>query len=876
MHLKYSLIALAFVMLFSSLGFAWLDGFTYRTEITVDSTANFSNKIPQVPIILNDSNVNYSHIASGEYALTYWNGSVEVQKVVCEMNSTNHYGYNESGNSYIWYNGTNGTYYVYYTNTSAVGNYFDCGEVFGNYIYDDFSSSLNTTLWSDTSGGETITTDGYLKVLESADIVKGAVSNKAFSFPSVLFFNYNTTSAARYTYLGYSSAFDGYTTPVALLVRNTDTSLRYGITSTPTTTATSTWDAGAAFHDYQIAINTTELGLFQNRVKDGLNPTSKVPNATAINITLLSNLGSVAYVDYIFLTDNIAGMAYSYGEEVINADILSISAPVDDSVNYGRNTTFTFIPELVSDTTANFSLYINGTYNNTFNATSGIPYTTYLTLNHGEYILYINKTDNATVNASVAFYVKEYAINSTSGITNPLITQPISFYVYVSNYTNRATSTVYVSLNGTTYAASLDSSDGFNQSYKADIVMPEIAGTYNITTVLVLNFGTYSYNETNLTEFTASAFTITNCSTGVESIVFNIKDELNESYLTNATFKTIVSYYIGASYFNYSYTFTNQDNATLCITPNYTTIYANVGIIISKEGFSQRTNYLVNASLTNSTQNITTYLITNTSTNLIDFEVNDEYNLDLVGAYIKVQRYYTSSTSWVDITTLKTDGLGQASAWLVPYTEAYRFLVYEGNVLVKTIDPMYLTADSYIFDLLGSAGNDYAVFNGVVIDCEYNNETKIMRCTATDPSGLMTSATLVVYENKMFGADIYCTSTAVGSAITPTCNLNDVSGFSDNATYIFSGVINGNTYIFETGLIGSIPTISDYGLTGVYATLLLFITLVLLGAWNPSAAVVLGGVAIFVSKMLGILIISEVVLVIILFITLITVYKLRT
>lgn len=875
-------MVLAFVVLMSSIGFAWLDGFAYRSQVNVSSTSGFTAQSPYIPIILNDSNVNYSNIDSLSYALTYVNASgLEEQKVICETTAAGKYVYNESGNSYLFYNGNNGTYYVYYGNTSEVNaSFFDCNDVFAaGYLYDEFAgAALNSTLFRNTADTASVS-DGYLFIHEASATVSGVFSLKQFSNTTAMLIGYNSTTPTTNgvnTYVGFGG-YDGYTAPISQLMwHDQDTKIRYGQSGAPTTAATTTWHINATQHDYTLRRNITAgFDVWKNGVIDGTS-TATGGAIGAVNASFLAVSNANLSINYVIIGENVAGITYAFGAEETAGDSVSITTPTEDSINYGRSVNFTFIPDLQSESTANFSLYINGTLNNTFNATDETPYSTLLTLNHGEYVLRIQKATNASINSSVSFYVKEYVINATSDVVNPLITQPVDFYVYVSNYTNRATTTVYVNLDGTTYTASLDSSDGFNQTYYVSLTMPEDADDYNITSTLVLDFGAYQYNETNITEITVADFSITNCSSGIQAVLFNIRHEVNESYLTNATFKTIVSYYLGSSFFNYSYTFTNQDNATLCITPNYSTVYANIDVIISKDGYSQRTNYLVNATLTNSSQNITTYLPENTTTTLIDIEVNDEYNLNLVGAYIKVQRYYTSSTSWIDITTLKTDGLGETSVWLVPYTEAYRFLIYEGNTLVKTIDPIYITADSYIFDLIGSAGNDYSVFQGIAVDCSYNEDTKIMRCTATDPSGLMTSATLTVYENKLFGAEVLCTSTATGSAITPTCNLYDVSGFTDNATYIFSGIVDGNTYIFDTGLIGDIPSSSDFELTGVLATLLLFLTLVLLGSWNPAAAVVLGGVGLIVSQLMGILIISNTVLAIVLFLVILTVYKLRS
>lgn len=869
------------LLLFVSSGFAFLSNYTYRQSFNVSSSASILTN-HQYKLVLNSSNINYTSIANNEFAVTYYNGTETQIHAWVES-------WNEAGNSEVWFLApkldTDGeTYYLYYTNTSAVdSDWLNGKKVFS--FFDDFSA-YNSTLWVNGSAN-------LYEINNSAEIIinqgalPGGTAYERFSQIGITAnysgINYSTREVRMRLINGSTASNEAF---IGLFANSSSSSYQlriigdgnYNLREEFANLNTSTWTQDVNYHilrfDFKDGSGNMEYYI------DGTSK-AKAVDTTSLGFDKIvlagsSNAGYASAYDWVRVRNYSADTYTSTnGNEEVSDDRVTINSPTGSV--YGKNVTFSFTFDLVSASTANASIYLNGTLNTTVNVTDNVAYLYNMSIEDGLRSLRVQLTSNSTINATTNFMVYEYTLNDTSGVVNPLASQTVNYYVYLSNYsTATPTVSMNISVNGTIYSASLYSSGTNNQTYYASLTLPSNAGTFWVNTTVEFNFGSLSRIETHNEQLTTTAISVTNCSSGIQSIVFNMKDELNESYIGNATFKTIVTYWIGASHFNYSFTFANWDNATLCISPNYSTIYADVEIIISKDNYAQRTNYLVNATLTNVSQNVTTYMISNASSSLIDFEVNNQYNLDYVGAYIKVQRYYTSQTSWIDITTLKTDGLGQANAWLVPYTEAYRFLIYDGNTLVKTIDPMYITTSSYVFTLSGSAGNDYSVFNSIVSECSYNNVTKVLRCTATDPSGLMASSTLKVYENKMFGADIYCTSSATGSAVTNTCDLSGVSGFTNNATYLFYVTVNGNVQILESGMIGNIPATTSYGLSGVFAVFLLFLTMALLGVWNPVASIALGGTALLVGKFAGLIAINEVTLVAILFITLVTVYKLRS
>ncbi|MEM5814725.1 MAG: DUF2341 domain-containing protein, partial [Candidatus Aenigmatarchaeota archaeon] len=168
--------------------------FLYRTQINISGA--FSGA-PYQPIVLNSSVLNYSRIDSMSYALTRDDGGTETRVYVWEA-PAGYFAWNESGNSFIFFNSTNGTHYLYYGNTSPVGSdYFNGSKVF--YLYDDFDAGTapDTSKWTNYGADYANISGGLLYVNDSGtSAYDGVYSKTQFNATSVAIVRFNTSKSA--------------------------------------------------------------------------------------------------------------------------------------------------------------------------------------------------------------------------------------------------------------------------------------------------------------------------------------------------------------------------------------------------------------------------------------------------------------------------------------------------------------------------------------------------------------------------------------------------------------------------------------------------------------------------------------------------------
>jgi len=862
-----------------------------RVQVNASATSGFAGT-PYKPLVINSSNVNYSLIASNSYALAYENNT----PIYTYTFGTGMFVWNASGNSYIWYKAGNATYYLYFNNKSVVPTtYFNPYMVFP--MYDNFDgTSLNTSNFAGSSATLEIGS-GFVHVSDSdGGAYQGISSVNTLNSNSVLYFRANFSGGSRENAMvGYATTM---TAPMEVLIHHDGGSkYRYGTSGIDGTVTLSTWTIVDAptMGDYSIRRTGAAFYLYRAGAIDASQQTSGAPTASITAAIGASGNGHVG-VDYIFGTNYTSGIAYSLGaiENAPTAPIITINSP--GNANYSQwNLPLNFSATSGSDSYFELTALLNGTqiYHD-----DSYPTGTNIVVDHitdGKYNLTIIANDsNGGAESSVLFYHKLANITGSSTITNPLITQTVNFTLFIKNYTNiyftfynpqpGVLINVTFNFNGTNYTPIATGQSGDSSNYSAMILMPTSAGDYNLTATASFTYGknaTFAGNityETFIYPVSLTAISVNNCTSGVPSVIFNAKSEENESILSDSTlnYKTIVTYWIGQTLFNYSFTWTNVNYSQLCISPNYSSMNASVELTITKAGLTQRTNFLVNATLTNVTQNVTTYMALNNS-QLVNFKVVDAFQNSVSDVYIKIQRYYTSQTAWIDVTTIRSDGLGNAPVWLVPNTEQYKLLLYQNGMLVKTYNPMYITQSTYTLQLTNNGGADnQRIVNGIYTNCSWNSATLVFSCIASDASGLMSSARLVVLENKLFSASTYCDSTATGSAVTIPCDLHSYTNATSSFNYQFYVTINGVSYLRMADSILGVPSTNSFGLTGVFASFMIFLAVSLIGIWNPGASILLGFISLVVCATTGLLSVPTVGLTSLGVVVAILLYKLRT
>lgn len=893
--MNYKYIALVFLLLFScGLSSWWNSSFERRVPITFSATGTAELNLSYYENMKADfSDVVFIKDADNT-PMSFW---VEYWK--------------NSSFAHVWVNVTDTTAYMYYNSTDATSR----SSLIGVSLFGDqpVSTDINTTLWTSTSSANDFKVNTTL-------FNRYVIQQKTQSTDRYLIGGTNITAsgAIKYVYFVrqtgdghtvYHDFFNMQTSSFANTQRNeifyctSDKFLRLYKDNTGTLLCQHTWADHLNGTKYWIRLsifeNATNITLFgQNFSADGSamwgNAQEGVTsNCSSTSTTYRNGFNGLKYGAYSASLGYYAGLAtFSVPQTPITAingfvetqtgDTITISNPVEGTTalsNYANlNFTIGF-----TQASYNASIYVDGTFNITANITNSTYSNFTFPLSDGAHTIYIQLTDNASVNKSVTFTLKEYALNSTTDLTDVLATQQLYYYAYLGNYSNSLNPSTNIqvtfNLNGTMYNATYNSTTGTLLTYYALLTMPNVNASIQLNTTAYFNFTGGLRSESTNDTLTVNKIYINNCTApaSMPTATFVAYDEITGTPLTNMNYDLIVTYWIGTSMFNYSFTYTNVTTATLCIYPNYSTIYANVDVAIYNASERYRTNYLVNASLTNVSQQVTTYTFVNSSGSIVTFSLIDQYGNPVSNNYIKVQRYFTANTSWLDVTTLRTNGVGGASTYLIPYDVAYKFLIYNNNTLVRTYDPIYITQGAYQFTTASTTAIDYKYYMNIGVACSWNNATKIFSCTATDPSGLMANARLLVRETRMFGATDLCNSNASGSAVTIICDLNAHSNTTDGFSYAFYTTINSREYLRQSGYFNA-PTLStaNYGTSGLIYTAIIVILLFFAGIWSVSLAVVLAYAGLVLSTLIGFIALSVPTLIGLGAVVIIIAYKLRS
>ena len=252
--------------------------------------------------------------------------------------------------------------------------------------------------------------------------------------------------------------------------------------------------------------------------------------------------------------------------------------------------------------------------------------------------------------------------------------------------------------------------------------------------------------------------------------------------------------------------------------------------------YSQREFHFINYTVTSGTLiNYSVYMVNHSKTYLIDFYVEDEYNQDMVDVAVYVKRFFYDVGNDTIIASMVTDTLGHAASYLVWQDIKYSFLIYQGDTLLKYIEPMFMTDPSVTFTMGAEISNILGYLEDIDSSCYYDNNTKTIRCNVTDPSGQMTYAQLVVKEFKWFGNNTICTDTQYGTDVALFCNLTGAVVSTEE--YIWTVYVSGSIYPIGSGVVATLGA-ATFADIGIFVTIAMITIIGGLGMWHPMAAVV--------------------------------------
>lgn len=442
--------------------------------------------------------------------------------------------------------------------------------------------------------------------------------------------------------------------------------------------------------------------------------------------------------------------------------------------------------------------------------------------------------------------------NSTETITD-LFSTIANISIYQSNGTilsvygikiNNSNYPSWIGENGSTTTGSF-LFNGTNSTYQITINSTLGNETFNITitTAPRQNFSYYYFTLTNCTPMSQVVLNFT---------ILNEDDNtlLNDSAF-DAWFNITSQLFIGEKYFNITRSTGNY--YIVCIPNNTITNFtANAQIKYSKlTTYAEKNYYLIDYLLYNlPIMNIPLYLTNGTTQ--IKLQVRDYTDAGISNVYIKVLSYDLGTNSYRTTEIVKTDSDGNAYAQLVANTAWYAFILQQNGAIILQTLPTKITSSPQTFRITTGYDyfNNYDVIKGMSYSLTYDNSSSTFSFTYNEPTGAVNQGCLRLTQRSINGDLILNTTCVTSNAGTILLNITGVPG--DN-TYIADAYafIGGESFTLNTSSTSANNTYKLFGTSGLFFSMLIIITLTMVGIWHPAIAIVMMIFGVITTNVIG-------------------------
>lgn len=339
-------------------------------------------------------------------------------------------------------------------------------------------------------------------------------------------------------------------------------------------------------------------------------------------------------------------------------------------------------------------------------------------------------------------------------------------------------------------------------------------------------------------------------STGYPILNVTFLNETSEEALASVIATTIFTI-LNDDGTNEIQSFSTTGNQVFYITPNWSSIRANVNFQYSKATYATREYYLYNSTLSNNTLNLTMYDGLSASVSGTIFTIKDDALTTLENVYIYAERFYPASNTYKTIAMGKTDSNGQDAIYLFPNTQFYRFILMRDGEILKTTEPMKMTSSaiSFYINLLATESKMFDLINNVQFNIDYNDGTNTLLATIVSPSGLYNSICMNVFKETGVSQIQECSSCGSGTALILTCPLSSNISYYSIKVYglgSFGNIYNGFLDLTQ----GSADTLAGYG---IYLSLFMILVIGMIGIFHPVASIITWLLGIVGAKFMGIL-----------------------
>lgn len=299
-------------------------------------------------------------------------------------------------------------------------------------------------------------------------------------------------------------------------------------------------------------------------------------------------------------------------------------------------------------------------------------------------------------------------------------------------------------------------------------------GLINDTQDLNLSFN-FTINDANfLINKTQTIYNISlyNCTTGNQSIRFNVYDEDITTTLLNSNIKYYGSFWVNDSNIatNISGYVNDSNYLAICINPYFAKIKVDLYLQYKSNGGFTHRWYLVNHTISNQTTNVSMYNFDST-TGISDVKIvardraTYSYISNLIGM---LQRLYVAEGIWRTVQMDETGDYGQLFYNIYEENTDYRFIFMERSTqrILETSESLkFVCTDTrcdltYIIDTNGYGVSEPDSGVNVI----YNNESKNITVSWNDPTGGTTNINVRITKETGSDTTLLYDSTLSGSS----------------------------------------------------------------------------------------------------------------
>lgn len=525
---------------------------------------------------------------------------------------------------------------------------------------------------------------------------------------------------------------------------------------------------------------------------------------------------------------------------------------------------------LTSGTLANISLLTNETSWSVKNTTSvtGITNITnwYRTFSLGSYLWECEACDDTGYcyhSANRTLGIKNIAENSQTYNSSIYETEQ-GIYILNLSYDSSEWSSISGNLiyNGTAYSGTKSGTGDtitYTKSLDIQTVSANTNKTFYWTIYLTNSSGTYAYNSTSYNQ-TVQNLIFINCNATYPTkfVNYSIYEETNLA-LINSSFDATFNYWVGAGdiYENYSFS-SSADNTSFAFCTNVNKTF-NVDSKIDLEAlnYNKRIYEFNDEVFTNSTTYKLLYLLNSSLATNVIIEVKDTGLSPLKGYFVTIERYYPETGLYKVVVNEKTDEFGQFVASLIENTVKYKFAFRDSdNVLIKQTGDIIIACRStycIVPFVIAVAGTEFEEFTNITsysYTLSFSNTTNEFTFSWNDLTGDSAIARLEVTRYLLNGSSVICNTTSTSSSSSLTCSVG--SSQANYKAQAFRSVGGNERRIailnYEVG-----SPVETYGAEGLLWVFILLMTLISVGAFNPTAGALLYGVGFIAFGTLGLI-----------------------